>query len=99
MADEPKGAAPPAGPGGPLIEYPTDYPFKVIGLAGDDLAEHVRRTLLGAVPALVIDDVTTRPSSGGKYLSVTVNARLESEEPRRAAYEALSRDPRVVHYL
>jgi putative lipoic acid-binding regulatory protein len=99
MADEPKGAAPPAGPGGPLLVYPTDYPFKAIGLAGDDLAEHVKRTLLAAVPGLAIEDVTSRPSSGGKYLSVTVNARLESEDQRRAVYQALSTDPRIVHYL
>jgi len=99
MSDEPEGVAPPQGPGGPLLVYPTDYPFKAIGLAGDDLAEHVRRLLLAAVPGLVIDDVTTRPSSGGKYLSVTVNARLESEAQRRAAYQALSTDARIVHYL
>ena len=27
----------------PLIEYPLDYTFKIMGLAGDDFAQYARR--------------------------------------------------------
>ena len=99
MGDEPKGAPVPEGPGGPLLVYPTDYPFKAIGLAAEDLAEHVRKTVLGAAPGAGVGAVETRASSGGKYLSVTLNVRLGSEDERRAIYAALAADPRIVQYL
>jgi putative lipoic acid-binding regulatory protein len=100
MADDGKGSAPPTGAGGqPLLSYPTDYPLKVIGTAADGFALHVRSVIEGAAPGIALGEATTRPSSGGKYLSVTLDARLESEDQRRAIYEALKADPRVVYYL
>ena len=44
-------------------------------------------------------ELTTRRSSGGKYHSVSVVVRLESEAQRRAVYQALWEDGRVVYYL
>jgi putative lipoic acid-binding regulatory protein len=85
--------------GPPLIDYPTDYPFKVIGGSGQDFELHVRTLMGQAVPGVAIGEATVRPSSGGKYLSVTLDVRLESEEQRRAIYEALKIDSRVVYYL
>jgi putative lipoic acid-binding regulatory protein len=99
MADGSTGAAPPQGPGGPLLEYPLDYPFKVIGLASDDFAAHVRALVQAAMPGAAAGEPELRPSSGGKYLSVTLTVRLASEDERRGVYLALSRDPRVLQYL
>jgi putative lipoic acid-binding regulatory protein len=83
----------------PLIEYPLDYTFKVIGLAGDDFAEHACRLVGRVVPGVSAERVTIRASSKGKYHSVSVRAWLVSEEQRRAVYQALHDDPRVVYYL
>ena len=83
----------------PLIEYPLDYTFKVMGLAGDDFAEHARRIVERVVGAAPPERVTVRASGGGKYHSVSVVARLAGEEERRAVYEALRADARVVYYL
>jgi uncharacterized protein len=85
--------------GPPIIEYPTDYPFKVIGGSADDFESHVRTVMGQAVPGVALGEATVRPSSGGKFLSVTLDVRLESEEQRRAIYEALKSDARVVYYL
>lgn len=82
-----------------LLEYPVDYPVKVIGPAADDLVEHVRALVTGTGAVLVGDPPTTRPSAGGKYLSVTLTARLTSEEQRRAVHAALHADPRVLYSL
>ncbi len=89
------------GPTSPAIEYPLDYSFKIMGLAGDDFAEHARRLVARVVgaPAASGERVRVRASAGGKYHSVTVVARLESEEQRRDVYLALHRDARVVYYL
>jgi putative lipoic acid-binding regulatory protein len=99
VADGKGDAKVPEGPLGPLLEYPADYPFKAIGLASEDLAAHVVAVVAAAVPGIAIGEVAARGSSGGKYLSVTVNTRLRSEDERRAVYRALAADPRVVHAL
>jgi uncharacterized protein len=83
----------------PLIEYPVDYTFKVIGLAADDFAEHARRLVSRVVAGVPAERVTIRASAKGKYHSVSVRAWLVSEEQRRAVYQALWEDPRVVYYL
>jgi putative lipoic acid-binding regulatory protein len=85
--------------GKPLIEYPLDYTFKIMGLAGDDFPEHARRLVERVIGAAPADRVVVRASAGGKYHSVSVVARLESEEQRRAVYQALWADERVVYYL
>jgi putative lipoic acid-binding regulatory protein len=83
----------------PLIEYPLDYTFKVMGLAADDFAEHARRLVARVVGEVAPERVTVRSSARGKYHSVSVVARLVSEQQRRAVYEALWTDSRVVYYL
>jgi uncharacterized protein len=83
----------------PLIEYPVDYTFKVMGLAADDFAEHARRVVARFVEGVAAERVTVRQSARGKYHSVSVVARLVSEAQRRAVYQALYDDPRVVYYL
>lgn len=83
----------------PTLEYPLDYTFKVMGLAGDDFAEHARRLVARVVGEVPAERVVVRASSAGKYHSVSVTARLESEDQRRAVYQALHDDPRVVYYL
>jgi len=43
--------------------------------------------------------VTVRASAQGKYHAVTVVTMLASEGQRRAVYQALHEDARVVYYL
>ncbi len=88
-------------PGDPPVhfEYPVGYPIKIIGLAGDDFAEHARRLVARVVGEAPAEQVTVRASSGGKYHSVTVLVVLTSEPQRLALYDALRTDPRVVHAL
>ncbi len=91
-----------SGPGGAgeiRLDYPLDYTFKIMGLAGDDFAEHARRLVERIVGSAPADRVVVRQSAQGKYHSVSVVARLESEAQRRAVYQALYEDERVVYYL
>ncbi len=81
------------------LDYPLDYAFKIMGLAGDDFAEHARRIVERVVGDAPADRVVIRASAQGKYHSVTVTTRLSSEEQRRAVYQALYDDARVVYYL
>jgi putative lipoic acid-binding regulatory protein len=90
---------PDAGGPPPLIEYPAEYVFKIMGLAADDFPEHALRLVARVVVDVRGDAVTVRASSGGKYLSVTVTAVLQSEEQRLAVYAILKADPRVAYAL
>jgi len=81
------------------LHYPLDYTFKIIGLATDDFAEHARRLVERMVGTAPAERVSVRQSARGKYHSVSVVAHLESEDQRRAVYEALHADERVVYYL
>jgi uncharacterized protein len=83
----------------PLLEYPLDYTFKVMGLAADDFPEHARRLVAAVVGEAPPERVTVRASSEGKYHSVSVGVILGSETQRRAVYQALHDDARVVYYL
>ncbi|MCP3105318.1 DUF493 domain-containing protein [Myxococcus sp. K15C18031901] len=84
----------------PLIEYPSVYTFKVMGMQGPGFAEHVRelfRRLMGS--EISPDSIREQPSSKGKYVSLSVSVYLLSEEHRRSIYDELHKDPRVVYYL
>ncbi len=86
-------------PPAPTLEYPLRYTFKIMGLAAEDFAAHARRLVAGVIGDAPVLSQSTRPSAGGKYLSVSVVARLQSEAQRRGVYQALWEDGRVVYYL
>lgn len=86
-------------PAGALIDYPTPYTFKVMGLARAGFPAHVLqlfRRFVGHVPD---DSIRVRDSAGGKYRSISVTVVLLSESQRRSIYEALRADGQVVFYL
>ncbi len=84
---------------GPALAYPLEYTFKIMGLAAEDFADHARRLVALVVGDALRERVVVRASSGGKYHSVSVVATLRSEEQRRAVYQVLWEDERVVYYL
>jgi uncharacterized protein len=86
-------------PSGVVLDYPLDYIFKIMGFAADDFPEYARRIVARVVGEAPAERVSVRASSGGKYQSVTVEVTLRSEVERRAVYEALWKDERVVYYL
>ena len=82
-----------------VVEYPCLYRFRAIGFAGSDFPAHVRRLVGRVVGPVAPDSCSVRASAGGRYESVTVHVHLESEEARRAIYQAFWEDERVVFYL
>ena len=82
----------------PVLDYPLDYAFKVMGHYAEDFPDHAERLVAQAAGAAA-RVVTVRSSAERKYQSVTVSVRLDSEAQRRAVYEALRADGRVVYYL
>ena len=84
----------------PLIEYPTDYAFKVMGKQEHGFSEYVRllfTRLMGT--EISRDSISIQPSSKGTYVSLTVSVYLLSEEHRRTIYLQLHQENRIVYYL
>ncbi len=78
-----------------LIEYPCDFPIKVMGLQVDGFVEALVRVAQHFDPEFVTDRLELRPSSTGKYVGVTLNVRATSREQLDELYRTLSTHPMV----
>jgi putative lipoic acid-binding regulatory protein len=73
----------------PKIEFPCPYPIKIIGEASDEATEQVLAIVRDYAPDVTPDDVDTRHSKHGNYVSVRVTIQAVSEDQLRALHEAL----------
>ena len=78
-----------------LIEYPSDFPIKVMGTMHDDFAQAIVEVVLQHDPSFHAGKVEMRPSTKGTYLSLTVTVRATSREQLDNLYRALSSHPMV----
>lgn len=56
----------------PLIEFPCDYPIKVLGSADPQLHQHVLQVMDTHAPGFDRSKIVIRDSSKGKWQSITV---------------------------
>lgn len=78
-----------------LIEYPVDFPIKVLGPNRPGFVPAVTALVLAHAPDFDVTTLSTRASREGKYLSLTVTIRAVSREQLDALYQALSDHPLV----
>jgi len=78
-----------------LIEYPSLFPIKVMGANVDGFVHAVTQVAKNFDPAFDAGTVEIRPSSGGKYLGVTVTVTVTSREQLDELYRTLSTHPMV----
>jgi uncharacterized protein len=76
---------------GAMLEFPGDYPLKVVGRPGEEFRERVRAVVLRHHPNLGAGRVTERLSANGNYLSISYLLNAES----RAQIEALIEELRA----
>ncbi len=73
-----------------LLEFPCDFPIKIMGPATDEfrsLALGIVTRHFGELPGSRIEE---RPSSGGKYLSLTCIVRADSKAQLDTVYMELT---------
>jgi uncharacterized protein len=68
----------------PLLEFPTDYPIKVIGRPSDEFRARVHAIVLRHAPLIEPERVTERLSENGNFLSISYRIRAESREQMEA---------------
>ncbi len=78
-----------------LLEFPCDFPLKIMGARTDDFAQVVASVVLRHAPDF--DPATTemRPSKAGNYLALTCTIRAVSQAQLDNLYRELSSHPMV----
>ena len=78
-----------------LIDYPSAFPIKVMGLQVDGFVDAVVAVARLFDPSLDVATIERRPSSNGKYLGLTITVNATSREQLDALYRTLSAHPMV----
>ena len=78
-----------------LIEYPSDFPIKVMGATHEDFAATIVDVVLEYDPTFHIGRMEVRPSAQGNYIGLTVTVRAISRPQLDDLYRALSAHPMV----
>ena len=78
-----------------LIEYPSQFPIKVMGAQVEGVVEAIVSVAQQFDPAFDASTVEQRPSSGGKYLGVTITVTATSREQLDELYRTLTTHPMV----
>ena len=78
-----------------LIEYPSRFPIKVMGSNVDGFVHAVTEIARRFDPSFDASTVELRPSSGAKYLGVTITLNATSREQLDELYRTLSTHPMV----
>lgn len=73
-----------------LLEFPCDFPIKIMGHASDEFRSLAVGIVARHFGALAADRIEERPSSSGRYLSLTCTVRATSKAQLDAVYLELT---------
>lgn len=82
-----------------LMQFPLPYAVKVMGNNQDNFTSLVLAAINPHAPGVDEAAVSSRLSSGGKYISLTVSFTAHSRSQLEAIYAALGAMPQVVMVL
>jgi len=78
-----------------LIDFPCDFPIKIMGASRDDFAQAILEVLARHAPGFDPASMEARPSKAGNYLSLTCTVRATSKAQLDALYRDLTSHPWV----
>lgn len=78
-----------------LIEYPSEFPIKIMGAMHEAFAQTIVELVVLHDPTFHSGKMEMRPSTKGTYLSLTVTVYATSREQLDNLYRALSSHPMV----
>ena len=76
-----------------LIEYPSAFPIKVVGVNEDGFVHAITHIARQFDPTFDATTIELRESGGGKYLGVTITVLATSRAQLDELYRALSTHP------
>ncbi len=78
-----------------LIEFPCDFPIKVMGESHPDFAETIVTAIQAHLPDFHAGRTEMRASSGGRYISLTCIVYVTSKPQLDDLYRMLTAHPMV----
>ena len=78
-----------------LLQFPTDFPIKIMGERRDGFAQTMVELVMRHAPDFKAETVEMRASSSGNYLSVTCVVRATSKAQLDALYREITAHPWV----
>jgi putative lipoic acid-binding regulatory protein len=82
-----------------LIEYPCDFPIKIMGRTAPGFAQEIVGVVMRHAPDFDSASVEMRLSKKNRYLSLTCTIRATSREQLDGLYRELCDHPAVVMVL
>lgn len=83
----------------PLINFPCDFPIKVMGETQDTFAQTIIDLIQTKQPSFNASHIEMRASSGGKYISLTCTVHVHSQIELDNIYRVISAHPLVKFTL
>ena len=83
----------------PLIEFPCNFPIKVMGAKSDEFVSIMAALVREHDPEFDHLSIEIRESSGGKYLGLTLSVSVTSQEHLDNIYRALTGHPLAKYVL
>lgn len=78
-----------------LLEFPCEFPIKIMGKRVDEFAQTIAELMLVHAPDFDAASMEMRPSSSGKYLGLTCTIKATSQKQLDDIYMALTSHPLV----
>ena len=82
-----------------LLEYPAQFPLKVLGEKSEQFEEIVLQLVKARCPQAEYIEVSKRPSKGGKYIALTLTFTVYSRQQIEDIYQDLYHCEQVVMSL
>lgn len=78
-----------------LLEFPCDFPIKIMGEARDGFADAMLEIVLRHAPDFVAANMKIKVSSAGKYIAITCSISAVSQAQLDDLYREISGHPMV----
>ena len=82
-----------------LIEFPCDFPIKVMGETHVDFSKEIIKAIQSVIASFDASKIEMRGSSGGKYISLTCTVYVTSKLQLDDVYRTLTAHPLVKFVL
>jgi uncharacterized protein len=82
-----------------LLEFPCDFPIKIMGETQDGFANAILAVVMRHAPDFDAATMEIRASKAGRYLSLTCTVRATSQQQLDDMYRDITSHPMVVMAL
>lgn len=82
-----------------LMEFPCDFPLKIIGKHSNSFVQDVTSIILKHFPTTPLQNITQKPSDKGNYIALTVTLHVLDQPTLDALYQELGKLPDIKMVL